>query len=219
MGFTINTLTLLAMVLAIGLVVDDAIVVLENIYRHIEDGMQPFAAAIEGTQRDRLRRRRHDADAGGRLCADRLRAGTHRAAVPGVRADAGRRRARLGLRGADADADDVLQAAAARAKAAAASSPRIERGFTAFERGYRRLLGAALRRALPRHRSWRSASPALERRVLSRCCKSELAPVEDRGLIQVRGTGAGRRDARLHQPLQHARSATSWPRCRRSSRR
>ena len=40
MGFTINTLTLLAMVLAIGLVVDDAIVVLENIYRHIEDGMR-----------------------------------------------------------------------------------------------------------------------------------------------------------------------------------
>ena len=40
MGFTINTLTLLAMVLAIGLVVDDAIVVLENIYRRIEHGMQ-----------------------------------------------------------------------------------------------------------------------------------------------------------------------------------
>lgn len=49
-GFTINTLTLLALVLAIGLVVDDAIVVLENIYRHIEDGMTPFAAAIKGSQ-------------------------------------------------------------------------------------------------------------------------------------------------------------------------
>lgn len=47
-GFTINTLTLLALVLAIGLVVDDAIVVLENIYRHIEEGMRPFAAAIKG---------------------------------------------------------------------------------------------------------------------------------------------------------------------------
>ena len=50
MGFSINTLTLLAMVLAIGLVVDDAIVVLENIYRRIEHGMQPVAAAIEGTK-------------------------------------------------------------------------------------------------------------------------------------------------------------------------
>jgi len=49
-GFSINTLTLLALVLAIGLVVDDAIVVLENIYRHIEDGMKPFDAAIRGTR-------------------------------------------------------------------------------------------------------------------------------------------------------------------------
>ncbi|MBI1308457.1 MAG: MMPL family transporter [Proteobacteria bacterium] len=48
MGFSINTLTLLALVLAIGLVVDDAIVVLENIFRHMEEGMKPFAAAIRG---------------------------------------------------------------------------------------------------------------------------------------------------------------------------
>ncbi|MEK9803373.1 MAG: efflux RND transporter permease subunit [Curvibacter sp.] len=49
-GFTINTLTLLALVLAIGLVVDDAIVVLENIYRHIEEGLDPFSAAIKGAK-------------------------------------------------------------------------------------------------------------------------------------------------------------------------
>jgi multidrug efflux pump len=49
-GFTINTLTLLALVLAIGLVVDDAIVVLENIYRHIEAGLDPFSAAIKGAR-------------------------------------------------------------------------------------------------------------------------------------------------------------------------
>lgn len=49
-GFSINTLTLLALVLAIGLVVDDAIVMLENIYRHIEDGVPPFQAAIQGAR-------------------------------------------------------------------------------------------------------------------------------------------------------------------------
>ncbi len=49
-GFTINTLTLLAMVLAIGLVVDDAIVVLENIYRNIEQGMDRVQAAVKGTK-------------------------------------------------------------------------------------------------------------------------------------------------------------------------
>ena len=49
-GFTINTLTLLALVLAIGLVVDDAIVVLENIFRHIEEGYTPFQAALKGVR-------------------------------------------------------------------------------------------------------------------------------------------------------------------------
>jgi multidrug efflux pump len=48
-GFTINTLSLLAIVLAIGLVVDDAIVMLENIYRHIEEGIPPFQAALKGS--------------------------------------------------------------------------------------------------------------------------------------------------------------------------
>jgi multidrug efflux pump len=48
LGFSINTLTLLSMVLAIGLVVDDAIVVLENIHRHVEEGMAPMAAAVRG---------------------------------------------------------------------------------------------------------------------------------------------------------------------------
>ncbi|MBY0293669.1 MAG: efflux RND transporter permease subunit [Alphaproteobacteria bacterium] len=47
---SINTITLLAMVLAIGLVVDDAIVVLENIHRHIEKGLQPLEAAIKGSR-------------------------------------------------------------------------------------------------------------------------------------------------------------------------
>lgn len=50
MGYSLNLLTLLAMVLAIGLVVDDAIVVVENIYRHIEEGLSPFDAAIKGAR-------------------------------------------------------------------------------------------------------------------------------------------------------------------------
>ena len=50
MGFSINLLTLLAMVLAIGIVVDDAIIVLENIHRHIEDDMTPHDAAITGAR-------------------------------------------------------------------------------------------------------------------------------------------------------------------------
>ncbi|WP_137387801.1 efflux RND transporter permease subunit [Rhodoligotrophos defluvii] len=49
-GFTINTLTLLALVLAIGLVVDDAIVMLENIYRYVEQGLSPVQAALKGSR-------------------------------------------------------------------------------------------------------------------------------------------------------------------------
>ena len=110
-GFTINTLTLLALVLAIGLVVDDAIVMLENIYRHVEEGMPPVKAALIGSTRDRLRHHRHDHHARRGLCADRLHDRTHRAAVHRVRLDARRRGDRLGLRRADALADDVLEAA------------------------------------------------------------------------------------------------------------
>ncbi|MGB7091696.1 MAG: multidrug efflux RND transporter permease subunit [Methylovirgula sp.] len=50
MGFSLNLLTLLAMVLAIGLVVDDAIVVVENIYRHLEEGKTPVQAALQGAR-------------------------------------------------------------------------------------------------------------------------------------------------------------------------
>jgi multidrug efflux pump len=50
MGFSINLLTLLALVLAIGLVVDDAIIMVENVSRHLADGMRPFEAAIKAAR-------------------------------------------------------------------------------------------------------------------------------------------------------------------------
>jgi multidrug efflux pump len=50
LGFSLNTLSLLAIVLAVGLVVDDAIVVLENVHRHVEKGLSPRKASIKGMQ-------------------------------------------------------------------------------------------------------------------------------------------------------------------------
>jgi len=50
LGYTINLLTLLALVLAIGLVVDDAIIVVENVDRHIKEGMAPFPAALQAAR-------------------------------------------------------------------------------------------------------------------------------------------------------------------------
>jgi len=49
-GFTVNLLTLLAIVLSVGLVVDDAIVVVENVERHLREGLKPFDAAIQGAR-------------------------------------------------------------------------------------------------------------------------------------------------------------------------
>src|SRR5262249_1569431 len=50
LGFSINNMTMLALTLSVGFVVDDAIVMLENIVRHIEGGMRPFEAALKGAR-------------------------------------------------------------------------------------------------------------------------------------------------------------------------
>jgi hydrophobe/amphiphile efflux-1 (HAE1) family protein len=50
LGFSLDNLSLMAMTIAVGFVVDDAIVVVENIYRHIEDGVRPFQAALDGAR-------------------------------------------------------------------------------------------------------------------------------------------------------------------------
>src|SRR5262249_26384564 len=50
LGFSINNMTLLALTLSVGFVVDDAIVMLENIVRHVENGMRPFEAALKGAK-------------------------------------------------------------------------------------------------------------------------------------------------------------------------
>ena len=55
-GFSLNNLSLMALIVATGLVVDDAIVVLENISRHVEKGMPPLEAALHRRQGSRLRR-------------------------------------------------------------------------------------------------------------------------------------------------------------------
>ena len=186
MGFSINTLTLLAMVLAIGLVVDDAIVVLENIYRRIEGGMRPIPAAIEGTK-----------EIGFAVIAMTLTL----AAVYAPIAFAPGRTGRLFLEFALALAGAVLVSGFVALTLTPMMCSKllkhnpnpgrifttIERGFTAFERAYGRYLLAALRRRML------VIAAALGIGALSglffMALRSELAPVEDRGLVQVRGTG------------------------------
>ena len=89
-NFTIDTVSLLAMTLIIGILVDDSIVVLENVERHYDNGEAPREAAIKGPHADRSRGRRDHARRRGRLSADRVSAGYRREVS--LRVCAGRRR-------------------------------------------------------------------------------------------------------------------------------
>ncbi len=81
-GFSLNNLSLMALTIGSGFVVDDAIVMIENISRYIEKGEKPLAAALRGSERDRLHHRIADriADRGADSAAVHERGG--RAAVP-----------------------------------------------------------------------------------------------------------------------------------------
>ena len=107
MGFSINLLTLLAMVIAIGLVVDDAIVVVENVHRHIEARQTAVRCRALGRARSGDAGDRDDADARRRVSADRLPRRTHRRALQRVCADARGRGGRLRRDRAGALPDDV----------------------------------------------------------------------------------------------------------------
>ena len=186
MGFTINTLTLLAMVLAIGLVVDDAIVVLENIHRRIEHGMRAIPAAIEGTK-----------EIGFAIIAMTLTL----AAVYAPIAFAPGRTGRLFMEFALALAGAVVVSGVVALTLTPMMCSKllrhnanpgrifnlVERGFAVFERGYRHYLVAALR---VRYVVVGGAiAVAALGGLFFLMLRSELAPVEDRGLIQVRGSG------------------------------
>ena len=79
-GFTLNTFTLLGLSLAVGLVVDDAVMVMENIYRHAEMGKDARGRRRRRHQGDHLRRARRDARRHRDLPAGHLHEGRHRAA-------------------------------------------------------------------------------------------------------------------------------------------
>ena len=114
LGYSLDNLSLMALTVATGFVVDDAIVVIENINRHLEEGMSPLEAALLGRQGDRLYRPVDQRFAGGRVHSDPADGRDRRPVVSRVRRDAvgGHRRVDAGL--ADDHADDVRHAAQAR---------------------------------------------------------------------------------------------------------
>ena len=87
-GYTLDNLSLMALTIATGFVVDDAIVVMENITRHLEAGMEPFAAAIAGRAGDRLHGLFHQHVADCRLHSHPHDGRHHRTPLPRIRGDA-----------------------------------------------------------------------------------------------------------------------------------
>ena len=184
-GFSVNTLTLLALVLAVGLVVDDAIVMLENISRHVEEGMRAYQAAMKGA----------------REIAFAIVAMTITlAAVYAPIAFQTGRTGRLFIEFALTLAGAVLVSGFV----ALSLSPMmcslllkhterhnivyrvIERGLNGLTAGYRRVLRLALDRA-PCRRRWRGCwSPAAPTSLFTQL-PSELSPTEDRGTIMAIG--------------------------------
>ena len=179
-GFTVNTLTLLAMVLAIGLVVDDAIVVLENIFRHIEEGMPRREAAMQGSRE---------------IAFAVIAMTLTLASVFAPLAFATGRTGRLFIEFALTLAGAVMVSGFM----ALTLTPmmcslllrhetkhswlynKIEAGFEAFIHGYRRLLGAALRNRWVVVLGWVITLGVGA--TFFMILKSELSPVEDRGVV------------------------------------
>jgi multidrug efflux pump len=185
-GFSINTLTLLALVLAIGLVVDDSIVVLENIYRHIEAGMKPFEAAITGAR-----------EIGFAVVAMTLTLAAVYAPLAFTPGRTGRLFAEFALALAGAV---VVSGFVALTLSPMMSSKLLrhnpnpgwfdrgmERVLVAITNGYSRVLATALRVR------WLVVGVMLASAVgswwLLQTTKQELAPIEDRGVILVNVNG------------------------------
>jgi len=179
-GFSINTLTLLALVLAIGLVVDDAIVMLENIYRHIEEGMKPFDAAIQGAR-----------EIGFAIVAMTLTLAAVYAPLAFTPGRTGRLFAEFALALAGAvvvsgfvalTLSPMLCSKLLRHNPNPGRFDRgMERVLNAVTRGFSRVLGASLRVR------WLvvavMAGSALASAWMLQTMRQELAPIEDRGVI------------------------------------
>ncbi len=144
LGFTINMLTLFGLVLAIGIVVDDAIVIVENAVHHIDRGATgPQECDHQGDVRGHWTGHRHYPGADGRVPADGLPPRDHRPALPPVRPDD--RRDRLDQRDQrrDAQARAMRHVFAPDTRAAESVLPRVQRRVRPLRGGLRCLWSVA----------------------------------------------------------------------------
>ena len=139
-GYSLDNLSLMALTISTGFVVDDAIVVMENITRHLEDGMKPFAAALQGAQGDRLHRLLHQHVADRRLHSHSADGRNRRPPLPRIRRHSLHRHPRVHGHLAHHHAHDVRPPAqsAPEARSTAASIAAASGSSTACSAFYRR---------------------------------------------------------------------------------
>ncbi len=85
LNFSLDNMSMMALILAIGFIVDDAIVMLENIVRHIEAGEEPYEAALKGSRGNRIHHRFDDRFAGGGVHPDSVHERNPGTPVPRIR--------------------------------------------------------------------------------------------------------------------------------------
>ena len=220
LGYSVNNLTLMAFAIAVGFVVDDAIVMIENVYRNMEHGMKPMQAALVGARQIGFTVLSISVSLVAAFIPRAVHGRRRRPHAARVLGDAGRRDRRLGRRVADRHADDLrpLPQGGRTARHGAASTASSKACSSAMVYGYARTLAVALRNqavtlfCAPLHRRAHGASLHPDR-------PKGLFPEDDTGLI-IGQHRSGRRHLIRGDAQAAGRGARHHPRGpRRGARR
>ena len=212
LGFSVNTLSLFGLVLAIGLVVDDAIVVVEAVEHHIEEGMSPRDATFKAMSEVSGPGRRDRAHPGGGVHPGRLHGRHHRPALPAVRAHHRVLGPHLGVQRAHASpalSALLLRPRRTRTGSSVALGARLQSRLRSRHRRLR--LGQPPPRAQARH----PAGPARGRRRDRRCCSARKLPT---GFVPDEDQGYAIIGVQLPDGASLQRTAPSTTRSTTSSR-
>ena len=203
-GFTLNNMTMLALSLATGIVIDDAIVVLENIFRYVEEkGVTPKEAAADATREIGLRGHGDDAVAGRHLRAGGVHDRPDRALLLQLRPDVGGRDPALDVRVVHADAGAVRDVDEARGHQVRSLD---DQGRAASTRRWTRVYGRMLVWSLHHRPAMMAIAGAvvLSAAFLLSVCRQGARPRRRPGRVQRQRAAAARHELPAHRGVHQA---------------